>query len=90
MEKRSSDTETTLQSYCTALPEDFFENRALIIASNRGPVTFNLTEERELTFERGSGGLVTALTGIAQYVNATWIAPRWSCSRTTISTWFLV
>ncbi|MGC9399066.1 MAG: alpha,alpha-trehalose-phosphate synthase (UDP-forming) [Anaerolineae bacterium] len=74
MEKRSSDTETTLQSYCTALPEDFFENRALIIASNRGPVTFNLTEERELTFERGSGGLVTALTGIAQYVNATWIA----------------
>ena len=60
--------------YCAALPDHFFEDRALLIASNRGPVTFRETEDGELTFERGSGGLVTALTGIAQHVEATWIA----------------
>jgi trehalose 6-phosphate synthase len=78
MEEMKADSdieaEATLQSYCSALPQDFFENRALIIASNRGPVTFENTESGDLTFERGSGGLVTALTGVAQHVDATWIA----------------
>jgi trehalose 6-phosphate synthase len=78
--KEPQETETseeggnTLEQYCAALPHDFFENRALLIASNRGPVTFDTTEDGELTFERGAGGLVTALTGIAQHVDATWIA----------------
>ena len=61
-----------------ALQADFFANRALIIAANRGPVTFETGEDGNLEFQRGSGGLVTALTGLTQHIDATWIA----CART--------
>ncbi len=42
----------------------------LVLVSNRGPVTF--LEGREI--QRGSGGLVTALIGIASHRDGTWIA----------------
>jgi trehalose 6-phosphate synthase len=48
--------------------------RSVIIASNRGPVTFERTETGELEFIRGSGGLVTALTGLVGQIDATWIS----------------
>jgi trehalose 6-phosphate synthase len=48
--------------------------RSVIIASNRGPVTIQKGEDGELTYQRGSGGLVTALTGIIQDLDATWIS----------------
>ena len=68
---------------CEALQTYFF-GRALIIAANRGPVTFATAEDGSLQFERGSGGLVTALTGLAQHVEAAWIA----CARTEAdATW---
>ncbi len=44
--------------------------RPLILVSNRGPVTFD--DQGQMS--RGSGGLVTALTGLASYRDATWIA----------------
>ena len=58
---------------------EFFENRALIVVSNRGPVTFHPAagedaDEDELTYEYGKGGLVTALTGLCHYADVTWIA----------------
>jgi trehalose 6-phosphate synthase len=53
-------------------------NRPLIIASNRGPVTFDVDEDGNRILRRGSGGLVTALSGLTQQVDATWI----SCART--------
>jgi trehalose 6-phosphate synthase len=59
---------------CEALQADFFTSRALIIAANRAPVTFETAEDGSLQFQRGGGGLVTALTGLAQYVDAIWIA----------------
>jgi len=46
----------------------------LIIASNRGPITFHRDETGELTYQRGSGGLVTALTGVVRQAEAHWIA----------------
>lgn len=46
----------------------------LIIASNRGPVTFDYDEHGELKYQRGSGGLVTALTGLARQVDVKWVA----------------
>jgi trehalose 6-phosphate synthase len=46
----------------------------LIIASNRAPVSFEFDENEQLHAERGSGGLVTALTGLARQTKATWIA----------------
>lgn len=57
---------------------EFFARRHLVIAANRGPVTFQSHEDGSRTFNRGSGGLVTALIGLTQHVEATWIA----CART--------
>ncbi len=60
--------------YCDSW-EELLHNRQLIIASNHGPVTFHKDENGELQPQRsGGGGLVTALSGIAQHVEACWIA----------------
>ncbi len=42
----------------------------LVLVSNRGPVTFGPDGE----VKRGTGGLVTALTGLASHRETTWIA----------------
>jgi len=42
----------------------------LVLVSNRGPVTFDI----DGSFTRGTGGLVTALTGLATHRDAVWIA----------------
>jgi trehalose 6-phosphate synthase len=55
--------------------EKVLENRQLIIASNHGPVTFYRGDDGTIQAQRsGGGGLVTALAGIVQHVNACWIA----------------
>jgi len=60
--------------YCASW-EEMLHNRQLIIASNHGPVSFHKDENGEVQPQRsGGGGLVTALSGIAQHVEATWIA----------------
>src|SRR4051812_49897789 len=46
------------------------EQRPLVLVSNRGPVTF----QEDGSVKRGSGGLVTALTGLASHRDAVWIA----------------
>jgi trehalose 6-phosphate synthase len=43
---------------------------SLVLVSNRGPVTF----DEEGGVKRGTGGLVTALTGLASHREAVWIA----------------
>ncbi len=48
--------------------------RRLLIATNRGPVTFTLTRDGELRPRRGSGGLVTALSQVGHHVPVTWVA----------------
>ncbi|MDQ2693576.1 MAG: trehalose-6-phosphate synthase, partial [Chloroflexota bacterium] len=48
--------------------------RTLILASNRGPVTLRQKENGEVDFQRGTGGLVTALIGVLQHAQAKWIA----------------
>jgi trehalose 6-phosphate synthase len=50
------------------------EHVPLVLVSNRGPVTF----DAEGKVQRGSGGLVTALTGLASYREAVWIASAMS------------
>ncbi len=42
----------------------------LVLVSNRGPVTFGPGGE----VQRGTGGLVTALSGLASHRDAVWIA----------------
>jgi trehalose-6-phosphate synthase len=65
---------TGSDEYCNSW-EAMLQNRQLIIASNHRPVTFHKDENGEIQPQRsGGGGLVTALSGIAQHVDATWIA----------------
>ena len=59
---------------CQKLQAELLSNRKLIIVANRGPVKFNYDENGNRTFTRGGGGLVTALLGLAQHVEATWVA----------------
>ena len=49
-------------------------DRALILLSNRGPVTFERDDAGRLVTKRGGGGLVTALTGLLRQRDALWIA----------------
>lgn len=46
----------------------------IIIVSNRGPVTITRDDQGDFVFKRGSGGLVTALTGLANFTKLTWFA----------------
>lgn len=46
----------------------------IIIASNRGPFSFRETESGEFEVERGAGGLVTALSALAQKHEVVWVA----------------
>jgi trehalose 6-phosphate synthase len=46
----------------------------IIIASNRGPYSFSLEEDGSFETNRGAGGLVTALTALAQKHEVIWVA----------------
>ena len=46
----------------------------LVLVSNRGPVTF----DEQGNVSRGTGGLVTALTGLASHRDAVWVASTMS------------
>jgi len=61
------------------LAQNLLAQRTLIIASNRGPVALRKNESGALEYQRGSGGLVTALAGVIQHAEARWVA----CARTT-------
>ncbi len=49
-------------------------DRRLLIATNRGPVTYATAADGTLRPRRGSGGLVTALSQASRHVPVTWIA----------------
>ena len=66
-------------THCTregreTLQTGFLSRRGLVIASNRGPLVFQREEDGILKSQRVGGGLVTALTGLCQHTEATWIA----------------
>jgi trehalose 6-phosphate synthase len=48
--------------------------RSVVVASNRGPVTFVRDDAGEVTAKRGAGGLVTALSGALSAAGGRWIA----------------
>ncbi|MEX0801309.1 MAG: trehalose-6-phosphate synthase [Dehalococcoidia bacterium] len=60
----------SLQDLCRQM----LAERRLIIASNRGPIEFNVEDDGSLTSQRGGGGMVTALLAATSFVPATWIA----------------
>ena len=51
-----------------------FSDWHIIIASNRGPVKYFKDSQGKIVQQKGSGGLITGLTGIIQYIDATWIS----------------
>jgi trehalose 6-phosphate synthase len=53
-------------------------DRRLIIATNRGPVSFTAGTSGILRPRRGSGGLVTALGHVGRHVPLTWVAAAMS------------
>lgn len=55
-------------------PRVLLHGQTLIIASNRGPVSLSKSPDGSIQFQRSGGGLVTALVGLSQNVNVTWIA----------------
>jgi trehalose 6-phosphate synthase len=50
------------------------DRRRLIVVSNRGPVMYHRDEEGARVEKRGGGGLVTALRGLLEHHDVTWIA----------------
>jgi trehalose 6-phosphate synthase len=50
------------------------ERRRLIVVSNRGPVTYGRDADGNRVARRGAGGLVTALRGLLEHHDVTWIA----------------
>ena len=53
---------------------NIFQQRPLIIASNRGPLEYHLSPEGQLQPRRGSGAIVTALSSLIKNFEFTWVA----------------
>jgi trehalose 6-phosphate synthase len=49
-------------------------DRPVVVASNRGPVSFERDEAGEMTTRRGAGGLVSGIGPLMTEVGATWVA----------------
>jgi trehalose 6-phosphate synthase len=59
----------------------------LVLVSNRGPVTYERGEDGERIERRGTGGLVTALTGLVNHRSDTlWVASAMSAEDAIVST----
>ncbi len=56
------------------LVDELLSKQRLILASNRGPLEYHLQGDGVPVARRGSGGVVTALSGLTNYVDFTWIA----------------
>ncbi|HEY9524089.1 MAG TPA: trehalose-6-phosphate synthase [Thermopolyspora sp.] len=46
---------------------------SVLVASNRGPVSFTTSEDGALTMRRGGGGLVSGLTEVARDLDPLWV-----------------
>ncbi|MFC5833911.1 alpha,alpha-trehalose-phosphate synthase (UDP-forming) [Nonomuraea insulae] len=46
---------------------------SVLLASNRGPVSFTVSDDGELTMKRGGGGLVSGLSGVAKNDGVLWV-----------------
>src|SRR6266581_9203480 len=64
---------STLLKIAATTPQQIHASR-LIIATNRGPVEYYLSQDEVLKHRRGPGGVVTALMGAAKHMDVTWVA----------------
>ncbi len=61
---------TQLRKLC----QELLGKRNLIIASNRGPIDYQLTEAGTLKGRRGKSAILTTLSEISRYMDLTWVA----------------
>jgi trehalose 6-phosphate synthase len=61
-----------------------FPDWNIIIASNRGPIENVADQQGNIIQQKGSGGLITGLSGVIKFIDATWI----SCAQTPQDTNF--
>ncbi|NYE45166.1 trehalose 6-phosphate synthase [Spinactinospora alkalitolerans] len=45
----------------------------ILVASNRGPVSFSVDDDGSLSFRRGGGGLVSGLSSVAAEIDTLWV-----------------
>lgn len=74
MAPRAPTAETDRPKEERSTAEDKLASCSLIIASNRGPVTFSRRPDGSFEARKGSGGVVTAVSAIAQDRQPIWIA----------------
>ena len=74
----AADAEALADADLGAAAAKLLGDRRLIIATNRGPVTFTTAADGSLRPRRGSGGLVTALGQVGRHVPVTWVAAAMS------------
>lgn len=72
--QRTLEDETASSGTSADAVQDVLDRRPLIVASNRGPVTFTRERDGSFSGRQGSGGLVTAVSSVLQEQQATWIA----------------
>ncbi len=70
----ATDPKETRWAQIRDLCNEVLSDRRLILASNRGPVEHQITPDGRTEARRGSGGVVTALSSLAQMVEFTWVA----------------
>lgn len=58
----------------SAAARTMLEHATLILASNRGPVEFQIEEDGSFSTKRGTGGVVTAVSAVSRYSNPIWVA----------------
>ena len=63
-----------VESGCQVLQQEVLQMRDLIVVSNRGPYSIQISEDGKIEYNRSGGGLVTALLGLANQVPVSWIA----------------
>ncbi len=64
----------SMQMAIQKMPSRLIHADRLIIATNRGPVEFFLSQAKTLKYRRGAGGMVTALAEAGNSNNVTWVA----------------
>lgn len=73
---RATTARWSLDGYRQALEtlcQKAFSDKFLVIASNRGPVEFR-SQGDAIFYRRGQGGLVTAISSVAEVLDSDWVA----------------
>ena len=70
----AADAEALADADLGAAAAKLLGDRRLIIATNRGPVTFTTTADGSLRPRRGSGGLDTPIAQVGRHDPVTWVA----------------